>query len=56
MELLYVMPGIDVQRDILDVCPMRILLPETGAPEVVPEAVVTGRDFRPGLKDSPARQ
>jgi len=56
MELLYVMPGIDVQRDILNVCPMRIVLPENGAPEVVPEAVVTGRGFRPGLKGNPEQQ
>lgn len=49
MELIYVMPGIDVQRDILDACPMRIVLPESGAPEVVSESVVTGRDFRLSL-------
>lgn len=46
MELLYVMPGIDAQRDILDVCPMNIVLPEGGSPQVAPESVVTGRNFK----------
>ncbi|HOC68812.1 MAG TPA: CoA-transferase [Candidatus Hydrogenedentes bacterium] len=52
MELIYVMPGIEVQRDILDVCPMRIVLPESGAPQVVPENILTGRDFRLNLRDA----
>ncbi|OQB34806.1 MAG: Acetate CoA-transferase YdiF [Candidatus Hydrogenedentes bacterium ADurb.Bin179] len=54
MELIYVMPGIDVQRDILDVCPMRIVLPESGAPQVVPENILTGDDFRLNLRDAEA--
>ncbi len=53
MELIYVMPGIDIQRDILNVCPMRIVLPENGAPQLVNDAVITGRDFRLHLSDSP---
>jgi len=51
MELIYVMPGIDVQRDILDACPMRIVLPESGTPQVVSETIMTGRNFRLNLKD-----
>ena len=35
MELIYVMPGIDIQNDILDVCPMKIVMPKSGAPQVV---------------------
>jgi propionate CoA-transferase len=44
MELIYIMPGIDLQRDILDACPMPVLVPECG-PELAPESVVTGRNF-----------
>ncbi len=46
MELMYVMPGVDVQRDIIDASPMRIVLPENGAPQVVGADVVTGKGFR----------
>ena len=52
MELIWVMPGIDVQRDILDACPMRIVLPEDGAPRIVSENIMTGRDFRLRLKSA----
>ena len=50
------MPGVDVQRDILDACPMRIVLPEDGAPQVVPESVITGQDFQLFLKEAEAAQ
>ncbi|HOC67217.1 MAG: Acetate CoA-transferase YdiF [Candidatus Hydrogenedentes bacterium ADurb.Bin101] len=46
MELIYVMPGVDIQKDILDVCPMKIVMPESGAPQVVGPEVVTGKEFR----------
>jgi propionate CoA-transferase len=45
MELASVMPGLDVRRDVLDATPMRVVLPETGDPSVVPRAVVSGDDF-----------
>lgn len=45
MELIYIMPGIDLQKDILDASAMRIVLPESGEPEVVPEFVMTGKGF-----------
>ena len=45
MELIYIMPGIDLQKDILDASDMRIVLPESGAPEVVPDFVMTGEGF-----------
>lgn len=45
MELMYVMPGIDPQKDIIDACPMRIVLPESGSPIVVGADVVTGKGF-----------
>ena len=46
MELIYVMPGVDIQRDILEPCPMNILMPESGAPEVVGNDIVTGQNFQ----------
>lgn len=51
MELIYVMPGVDVQRDIIDACSMRVVLPENGAPTVVPDDVVTGNNFSFELPD-----
>jgi propionate CoA-transferase len=42
MLLRYVMPGIDLERHILQFSPMRIVLPE-GGPEQVPPEVVTGK-------------
>ncbi len=46
MELRFVLPGVDVQRDILDSCPMPIILPEAGSPATAPDAVVTGENFK----------
>lgn len=45
MELVRVMPGVDIQRDILAASPMRIVLPESGEVPVVEECVVTGKGF-----------
>jgi propionate CoA-transferase len=46
MMLREVMPGIDIRRDILDACPMRIVLPESGDVPRVPAEIVTGHGFR----------
>lgn len=51
MELIYVVPGVDVQKDILDVCPMKIILPESGAPEVVDAGIVTGKNYQLSLSE-----
>ncbi|HDP34879.1 MAG TPA: hypothetical protein ENN29_07190 [Candidatus Hydrogenedentes bacterium] len=51
MELMCVVPGVDVQKDILDVCPMKIVLPEKGAPETVSPEIVTGKNYRLSLND-----
>ena len=51
MELIYVMPGVDIQKDILDVSPMKIVLPENGQPEVVGRDIVTGEGFQFELQD-----
>ncbi|MFH2064239.1 MAG: hypothetical protein ABIK15_03440 [Pseudomonadota bacterium] len=45
MMLIEVMPGVDVEKDILQDCPMRILLPDSGPVPVTPDAIVTGAGF-----------
>jgi propionate CoA-transferase len=46
MELAEVMPGVDVRRDVVDACPMRIVLPGSGMVPLVDKSVLTGRGFR----------
>ncbi len=46
MELIEVMPGVDIQRDIIEVSPMRVVLPTDGKVPLVPESVVTGEGFK----------
>jgi propionate CoA-transferase len=46
LELIEVMPGVDVKKDILDASPARILLPESGTVPVAPAAYLTGEGFR----------
>jgi len=46
MELFEVMPGVDIQRDILEACPMQVVLPEGKPVPVVDRAIVTGEGFR----------
>jgi len=50
MELMYVMPGVDPQKDIIDTSPMRIILPENGMPIVAGADIVTGDGFRCEIK------
>lgn len=45
LELRVVMPGIDVERDILKACPARIHLPENGRVDLADTAIVNGKDF-----------
>ena len=45
LTLRAVMPGIDVERDLLANSSARIIVPDDPAPEVVPAAVVNGKDF-----------
>ena len=45
LELREVMPGIDVERDLLANTDARIIVPDDPAPAIVPAEVVTGRDF-----------
>jgi propionate CoA-transferase len=45
MELTEVMPGIDVKKDVIDSCPMKIVLPEGEVP-VVDQPIVTGEGYK----------
>jgi len=51
MELTRVMPGIDIQKDILDFAPMRVVLPESGEVPLVDSRIVTGEGFKLELKE-----
>jgi len=51
MELIYVMPGVDPQKDIIDACPMRIVLPQNGPPAIVGPDIVTGEGFHCEIKE-----
>lgn len=46
MELIELMPGIDIQKDIVEKSPMKFVLPESGIVPIVPESIVTGKDFK----------
>lgn len=46
MELMEVMPGVDIDRDIKNACPMKFVLPESGKVPFVPEAIVSGKGFK----------
>jgi propionate CoA-transferase len=45
MELTCVTPGLDVRKDILDLTPMKVRLPDPGAVPCVSRSIVTGQNF-----------
>lgn len=45
LTLIRVMPGADIQKDIIDFAPAKIVLPESGDVPVVDRSVVTGKDY-----------
>lgn len=45
MTLIRVMPGIDIQKDILS-APMKIVLPEDGNVPIVTDDIITGKGFK----------
>jgi propionate CoA-transferase len=49
MELILVMPGIDIKKDIIDASPMKVVLPESGQVPVADESIVTGNNFKLSL-------
>ena len=46
MELIEVMPVIDIQKDIINGCSMKIVPTEPGRVSVVSESIVTGKGFK----------
>ena len=46
LTLRAVMPGIDIESDLLANSSARIIVPDDPAPEVVPASIVTGKDFQ----------
>ncbi len=46
LTLRAVMPGIDIERDLLANTDARIIVPEDPAPETVPASIVTGKNFQ----------
>lgn len=46
MELIRVMPGVDVQKDIVGALKMKVVLPAGGAVPVVDSSIVTGKGFK----------
>jgi len=46
MELIEVMPGIDIQKDIINSCRMKIVPPDPSRVSVVSESIVTGKGFK----------
>jgi len=46
LTLRAVMPGIDIERDLLANTDARIIVPDDPAPETVPGSVVTGKNFQ----------
>jgi propionate CoA-transferase len=45
MELIITVPGVDIECDILDASPMRIVLPKTGIVPVADRSIMTGEGF-----------
>ncbi len=52
MELIYVMPGIDIEKDIRPNTKMKFVLPENGKVEVVDKSILNGKGYKLVLKDA----
>ena len=46
MMLIEVMPGVDIEKDIIQACPMQVILPDSGRVPVTTDSIVTGKGFR----------
>ena len=51
MELVRVMPGVDIQKDIVETLSMKVALPESGEVPVASDAIVTGKGFKLAFAD-----
>jgi propionate CoA-transferase len=49
LELISVMPGVDIEKDILQFAPAKIVLPESGTVPVVDPSVISGKGFQLSL-------
>lgn len=54
MAPICIMPGIDLQRDILQYAPMRIVVPDGNEIPVAPDNIVTGKGFKISLREKAA--
>jgi len=52
LTLRAVMPGIDIERDLLANSQARIVVPDDPAPQTVPASIVTGKGFNPEARPS----
>ena len=52
VELIQVMPGVDIEKDIIDGCSARIVLPENDSVPLVPDSVITGNGLSLSLMAS----
>lgn len=55
IELEAVMPGVDIQRDIVDFSPAHIVLPESGDVPVLDASILTGDGFALTMERAPER-
>jgi len=46
VELIEVMPGIDIEHDIFSASPMKIVVPENNDVPMIEPSIITGRGFR----------
>lgn len=51
VEMTQVMPGVDLEKDIINGCGAEIMLPENGEVPVVPESVITGKGLDLSLEE-----
>lgn len=54
IRLISVMPGIDIQKDIIGATSAKILLPDSGNVPVADPAVITGKNFKLDFKSAPS--
>jgi len=50
LQLIRVVPGVNIKRDILEPAQNRVVLPESGDVPLVNESVMTGKGFRLELR------
>jgi len=46
MELMCVMPGIDIEKDIIANTPMKVVMPENGKVEVIDKSIINGKGYK----------